>query len=387
MAIQKNILDKGYIKLLATFGDELTIVNTARVSFNIHHEKLTNSDIKLLERLARDGHWSPCRHVMLRFEIYAPEFVMRQWYKHIVGIETTSTSITQLHGWNELCISRNMNVSTTNGEINIEKLYNEYKDFKEQLLSYDEKSQTIVPNQIVAIYKRYVQEVYRLTTISNNVLDCTSNHQILTTEGWHRLGDLDCEQSVVCQANDDVVYEKIKSIEYIGMVYCYDISMQNQQNFIAGGIVVHNSGRYREIQEFYHPSVWRKQAKINKQGSAGHLEVESARNAETIYCTVMEVLDNAYKELIDIGVAREQARIILPINFYTKTSWTCSLQALFNFLELRDSPHAQEEIRDYAVAMREIIEEKFPVISRIWFKRTNEDEQVLPMKKRPRVSV
>jgi len=67
-----------------------------------------------------------------------------------------------------------------------------------------------------------------------------------------------------------------------------------------------------------------------------------------------------------MGVAREQARIILPLNIYTEVYWTASFQAIMNFIELRDDEHAQWEIREYAIAMKEIMLEQFPIITKIW---------------------
>ena len=79
-------LDKGYVQLIETFGDELTIVNAARVSFGAEKKSLSEGDIKLMRYLYREKHMSPFRHLMFRFKIKAPEFVMRQLYKHVVGI-------------------------------------------------------------------------------------------------------------------------------------------------------------------------------------------------------------------------------------------------------------------------------------------------------------
>ena len=91
MTTKFTILDKGSLELLETFGNELTIVNAARVSFGVTKDTLDQKDIKLIKYLYKHKHFSPFRHVMFRFHIKAPEFVMRQWYKHVVGAETTSS--------------------------------------------------------------------------------------------------------------------------------------------------------------------------------------------------------------------------------------------------------------------------------------------------------
>tara|TARA_B100000287_G_scaffold122970_1_gene114878 strand:+ start:153 stop:548 length:396 start_codon:yes stop_codon:yes gene_type:complete len=88
-----DVLDKGYIELVDTLGDDLTPVNAARVSFGGRSETFEEKDRKLSKFLIKHKHFSPFRHQHCMFIIKAPEFVMRQWYKHVVGIETTSQII------------------------------------------------------------------------------------------------------------------------------------------------------------------------------------------------------------------------------------------------------------------------------------------------------
>src|SRR2546423_9344768 len=61
------------------------------------------------------------------------------------------------------------------------------------------------------------------------------------------------------------------------------------------------------------------------------------------------------------GVARELARIGLPVNVYTEWYWKIDLHNLFHFLSLRMDPHAQQEIRDYATAMFKLIQPIVPI--------------------------
>lgn len=98
----RKVLNCGEIELIETFGDELTVVNSARVSFHKQKLELDDDDCRLLKYLIRHHHTSPFRHVFFRFRIKAPEFVLRQWFKHVVGAEWTSCYPTQLHGWNEV---------------------------------------------------------------------------------------------------------------------------------------------------------------------------------------------------------------------------------------------------------------------------------------------
>lgn len=223
-----KVLDHGFVECEDIFGDEVVIVNAARVSFGKRKVVCDAQDEKLIKYLLDHKHYSPFRHVMFRFHIKAPEFVMRQWYKHVVGCEWTSSIPSQLHGWNEI------------------------------------------------------------------------------------------------------------------------------------------SGRYVDSMEYYEPTVWREQSKDKKQGSDGIVDDQVL--CSTIFQQTIDHSFDAYKELIQWGVAKEQARIVLPLNVYTEVIWTPSLQALFHFIQLRDEDHAQYEIREYAKVFASLLRDKFPIVYKYMMK-------------------
>lgn len=225
--LKREILDKGFIQVIDKLGNDLTVVNSARVSFGKRKEKFDESDRKLVKYLAKHKHWSPFRHLMVQFHVKAPEFVMRQWYKHVVGIETSSSSSAKDHAWNEI------------------------------------------------------------------------------------------------------------------------------------------SGRYVPVTDFYVPHNWRKQSEDNKQASEG--SIDDQESANNVFGEVMQHVLNSYDKLLELGVAKEQARMILPLNQYTEVYWTASFQAIMNFIDLRDEATAQWEIREYAKAMKEMMLEIYPETTKIWF--------------------
>ena len=92
-----DVLDKGYVRLVDTLGNDLSIVNAARVSYDKESAEFTEKDVKLIEFLIREDHTSPLRHAALTFEVYAPLMVARQWWKYAVA----STHIDDQNGWNE----------------------------------------------------------------------------------------------------------------------------------------------------------------------------------------------------------------------------------------------------------------------------------------------
>lgn len=222
----KQVLDHGFVNLQETFGDVLTVVNTARVSFGKQKETIEPNDLKLVKYLIRHQHTSPFRHIMFRFHLKAPEIVMRQIYKHVVGSEWFAPTSSQLHGWNEI------------------------------------------------------------------------------------------------------------------------------------------SGRYVELYDIYHPTEWRIQSKSSKQGSEGVFE--DATDIEKEYQELTEKILEFYHKLCEKGVAKEQARSILPFSTYTECIWTVSFQAVMNFLELRLDSHAQYEIQQYAKAVQELVKDAVPSLYQCW---------------------
>lgn len=92
-----KVLDEGYVRLVDTLGDDLSVVNAARVSYDKESKSFESRDEKLISFLIRNGHTSPFRHAALTFEVYAPLFVARQWWKYAVA----STHVDDQNGWNE----------------------------------------------------------------------------------------------------------------------------------------------------------------------------------------------------------------------------------------------------------------------------------------------
>jgi len=95
--MKKDVLDKGYVRLVNSWGTELDIVNSARVSYDKESQELSEKDSKLINFLVRDKHDSTLRHCGFTFEVYAPLMIARQWYKHAVA----SSHVEDQLGWNE----------------------------------------------------------------------------------------------------------------------------------------------------------------------------------------------------------------------------------------------------------------------------------------------
>ena len=142
--------------------------------------------------------------------------------------------------------------------------------------------------------------------------------------------------------------------------------------FVARQWVRHRTGRMNEVsgrysimkEEFYVPEAEKvaPQSKDNKQGRAS--EAFDSETANKIINQLEEGQKSSYEnysELLDAGLAREIARINLPLSLYTEFYWEMDLHNLFHFLKLRLDSHAQYEIRVYAEVMLEMCKKVAPM--------------------------
>lgn len=144
--------------------------------------------------------------------------------------------------------------------------------------------------------------------------------------------------------------------------------------FVARQWVRHRTGRLNEIsgrysvmkQEFYLPDAGdiALQSSDNKQGRQEQaVDTETAERVQKILQEGRSESSRRYSELLDMGIAREIARIDLPLSMYTEWYWQMDLHNLFHFLKLRLDSHAQKEIREYARQILAIVETVCPLAS------------------------
>jgi len=123
------------------------------------------------------------------------------------------------------------------------------------------------------------------------------------------------------------------------------------------------SGRYAELPaDYYVPAPERVtfQSRSNKQGSSDEQLEEPAEWIEEFDTEAISAFE-LYQERLEAGMAKELARINLPLSTYTEWVWKMDLHNLFHFLNLRLHPHAQHEIRVYAKAIAEFVKQAVPV--------------------------
>jgi thymidylate synthase (FAD) len=140
------------------------------------------------------------------------------------------------------------------------------------------------------------------------------------------------------------------------------------------------SARYTQLpNEFYMPEAWRAQDPKNKQGStdegdwnpqvrtrcfdskiSGNPDREEPILASEALKRHCHESYSLYEDMLKAGIAREMARMVLPVNVYTEIYSTWDMKNLIHFIALRDDSHAQAEIQVYGKAIKEICRELFP---------------------------
>ena len=146
--------------------------------------------------------------------------------------------------------------------------------------------------------------------------------------------------------------------------------------FVSRQIVKHRttaiseeSGRYRELDGvFYIPGDARPLAQTGRTGDYNMVPLLEARANYANSLMESATLDAwvAYQALLEIGVAKEVARMVLPVNTYSSMYLTMNARNLIHFLSLRNEHHAQHEIREVAKQMEDIFAEKMSLTFKAW---------------------
>lgn len=129
------------------------------------------------------------------------------------------------------------------------------------------------------------------------------------------------------------------------------------------------SARYSEVpDEFFVPAVEDVRGQVGKPGSYSFepLDASIAKDVVTWIDDANAQAYKLYKELIELGVAKEQARVVLPVSMYTQFYWTVNARSLMNFLSLRQHETAQRDIRQYAGAVYELAAPEMPITFESW---------------------
>src|SRR5215213_6828893 len=141
--------------------------------------------------------------------------------------------------------------------------------------------------------------------------------------------------------------------------------------FVAREWMRHRVGSFNEFSlryakatdDFYVPEAEDVRSQVGKPGAYTFdpVEPELAQQTREELRRVYETAYDAYARLVELGVAREVARSVLPVGAYTEFFWTVNARSLMNFVSLRAAETAQREIRRYADAVEQFFARQMPV--------------------------
>lgn len=124
------------------------------------------------------------------------------------------------------------------------------------------------------------------------------------------------------------------------------------------------SGRYAEfVPDGYVPTVEDMRTQVGKPGSYTFEKLDDpfAIAGQELIESLYENSFAIYRDMIKLGIAKEVARLVIPVGAYTEFYWTVNARSLMNFISLRNSSNAQYEIRKLAIIVEDIFAEKMPI--------------------------
>ncbi len=276
--------------------------------------------------------------------------------------------------------------------------------------------------RIVDVYRNGPKPVFRMVLEDGKSIEATSDHRFLFGTGWDTLGRAtglrETGERAVWRHGDYFVYVngaaeerpafyrdpiwlqreyrghrrsltglaqasrvkaklvRIKRIEFVGERETYDLEVEGPyHNFVANGIVTHNSineysGRYSLMPLLFYspdPGNFSLQSSVNNQGREAdaapeRLYGDAIRRWEEVRASA----SRAYAWMVQEDVARELARIDLPLSTYTQWYWKIDLHNLLHFLTLRVDDHAQWEIQEFGRVMAGMLKRVAPLSFEAW---------------------
>jgi len=415
--IYKDVLDHGYVGLIDFMGDDSRIVNSARVSYGAGTKK-TRNDRGLIRYLMRHHHSTPFESVEFQFHVKAPIFVLRQWMRHRTAClsgdnqltvyadgEMGAMSVKFLFNLykNEPNSVRGIEIPTTtaDGEMSLVKVHSIWETGEKEVFD------------LIAAPATHGDGF-------DSILTASKDHRVLTMNGWSTVGDIKAMIEQGVRVSIPMIYGGVfrvglvEEVKPAGRAQTYDMEVGGlAHSFSANGIIVHNSyneysGRYSILEnDYYVPdgAVTAPQSKSANQGrepvSVSDADYEAISRllratCEQSYLAYEQLTDDSVQVIVDdilegvareilmtdspdaegvvakvlsahLGmsgvqpIARELARMVLPLNIYSQMYWKVNLKNLMHFLWLREDSHAQYEIQEYARAIKKMIQPIAPI--------------------------
>ena len=335
-------------------GSDVNVVNAARCSFAKEVKEFDfEKDTKLINYLAKHNHFTPLAHTSVTIRVKAPIFMARQFVKHQIGLV-----------WNE----ESRRYIDDEVEFYIPKMWR--------------------PKPINAKQGSSVGEVKINTYGSGTCMRCG---EIVERKSAGPVGKWCSEK---CRSNHRKEFDpdfRIHSCKYNAgkRGIPFDLSRGDvhwvdkcpllgiELNYKAGEDSYDNAPSIDRIDEskgYTKDNVWVISNKANRMKNDGSSEdlvlfaknilkhfngqIVAENGSVEAHC---EHMANYYYELLDQGVAPEQARMVLPQNTMTNWMWTGSLVAFARVVKLRTDSHAQQEAQELAKLINDVVAPLYPV--------------------------
>lgn len=370
------------IKLIAiTQGAGELVNNTAqevisyvaRVS-NPNNQLNFDSAAGLLRYCIKHKHWSVFETAYMTLEVNTTRGIAAQVLRH--------RSFT----FQEFCLDGDSKITISKQDgstqrIPIRELYENQNDEQIMARSYDPELNRFIDAPILSVYKSGEKDVYEYSIEyrgSRKTIKCTREHRVFTKErGFVPFGEAYSQNLTV--ALNGAVAEPIErtlpleanwggfvSETYLGIRETYDIEMNHPtHNFVADGIVVHNSQRYADTKLLGDKPIapdLRRQDTKNRQNSIDDLGDYVKLGLQGRIQEYFDQGQKLYDELLERGIAKESARFILPLATPTRIYMTGSCRSWMHYISLREKSGTQKEHMDIAKGCKVIFGQQFPDI-------------------------
>ena len=318
------------------------------------------------------GHYGPLEHPQIVFNVgWFPHSTMQQIRTHRVGV---SFDVQCLSGDTEVTF---VTASGSSEKVKISELYNLWATGVRairgrNLRVLNESSGVFDIGRVQDVMCSGQQPVYRLTLADGKTLGCTTNHRLYTSQGWQRMGTalglvVDDNHKVLdivkaCELMTDredfpgrprvsVAHPvKVVSVEYLGIQTTYDLEVEGAwHNFVANGVVVHNSFRYtgsriidviggkRDVEEVFY---LRPLGQYTDRQGKRYEYTADIRKGDLDWCYNACLM---YRDKIKAGFSEEHARGLIPFDVRQHWVMSANVRSLMHLLDLRMQKSAQLE--------------------------------------------
>ena len=377
----------GFTQPSSEFASDFTdakdlIAFCARVSNPTNQYNNDTAD-KLLGYLKKHKHWSPFEMASATVEIETTRDIARQLLRH------------RSFSFQEFCIAGDSlitlelpnsikNKKRASYKRTIEHLYKLQQTGKlpSYVRVFDEESSTFVLCAIKEVFKTGVKPVFKITLENGKTITTTKEHKFLTDNGFQTLeeavglsmrGDLAAMTKVAFIGCNGVPlsrvhWSQVKHIEYVGEQMTYDMEVDHvSHNYVANGIVTHNSQRYADpVEEL---SFVIREARLqddkNRQNSIDLTPTLSNDLLQKEWSLrqkqILDLVEENYKWAIDKKIAKEQARVILPEGLTKSRLYVNgTIRSYIHYVDVRTDVATQKEHRELALAVAQAINQIFP---------------------------